>query len=144
MHRSIHILHTKSSNPPLYFSVSSRVLLVAINKFLSKFLSESHGVNGAPACNTVIPRKYISIHTIYSYFLAVFMDLTPSVRLKHFLLVRNIQDPCDTILLIPFIAVTCELHYTSLHHIPSILYQYHPAPCFNHLLRFKQLFVDFL
>lgn len=63
MHHSILILHIKSSNRLVFFSASSRVLLVAKNKFLN----ESPGANGASACNNCLRARTLpSAQTVSS------------------------------------------------------------------------------
>lgn len=86
MRHSIHTQHTKSSRRLPSSSVSSGVSLVAINKLLN----ECHDVNGAPASNNVIPRKYIPIHSLLILLASVYGAL------EHFLLVRNIPKILST------------------------------------------------
>ena len=85
MRHSIHTQHTKSSHPPPSLSVSSGGLLAAINKLLN----ESHDVNGAPASNNVIQRKYT-----HSYGLLILLASVYGA-LEHFL-VRNIYKISST------------------------------------------------
>lgn len=105
MRHSIHTQHTKSSHRLTSLSVSSGDLLVAINKLLN----ESHGVNGAPASNNVIPRKYT-----HSYGLLILFDSVYGV-LELFLPVRNIHQILSTPST-PFplyCPVTCQPYFPS-------------------------------
>ena len=125
MRHSIHTQHTKFSHRLPSLSVSSGDLLVAINKLLN----ESHGVNGAPASNNVIPRKYI-----YPFMRFTHTSWQCLRSIEFFLLyvISYTQDLFDTI---HSLSLHCRLpvNYTIYDDtIPSILYQYRPSPCSNH------------